>query len=533
MSGASKTYTDAVAALNDTQSNAATLDAVRASGGRLSQFAIPEMIEYLHRIGYTPEDLNRMNVIHVTGTKGKGSTCAFVDSILRRERPSFKVGLYTSPHLVAVRERIRINGTPISEELFAKFFFEVYDRLSANTKRAHESTPEKPNYFRFVTLVAYHAFLQLGVDATILEVGVGGMYDSTNIVPKPIVTGVTALGIDHVGVLGKTLPEIAWQKGGIYKEGVPALSVAQPEEALEVLRKQAIDRKASEFIVVPDTAALYSIKLGLPGAHQRQNANLAIHLVRTFLANPTIAAKSNRPPPTFDSEGAAPLPATFVGGLQNARWPGRCQTVPDPDPANAKTTWYLDGAHTKESLEFCMAWYVSPGAGLPLYESAPRPMRVLVFNCTAGRSGPALLGGMLEKTASQLQIHHVDKEAAAEDLEGTDDDDLDPNKFFDHVIFCSNVTYADGGYKGDLTSKNVHESDLAKMKVQNELAAAWTALVPSFPKSNIHVLPSIEHAIRTVRGLQTEERPVKVLVTGSLHLVGGVIEVAGLAKVAL
>ena len=77
--------------------------------------------------------------------------------------------------------------------------------------------PEKPAYFRFVTLVAYHAFLSLKVDATILEVGVGGMYDSTNIVPKPIVTGVSALGIDHVGVLGKTLKEIAWQKAGIYK----------------------------------------------------------------------------------------------------------------------------------------------------------------------------------------------------------------------------------------------------------------------------------------------------------------------------
>ena len=121
-----------------------------------------------------------------------------------------------------------------------------------------------PAYFRFVTLVAYHAFLSLGVDATILEVGVGGLHDSTNIVPKPVVTGVTALGLDHTAVLGNTIKEIAYQKGGIYKvpsvhfvtrvrvpmrlppqEGVPALTVNQPEEGYEMLRQQAQDRKVS------------------------------------------------------------------------------------------------------------------------------------------------------------------------------------------------------------------------------------------------------------------------------------------------
>lgn len=151
-----------------------------------------------------PEQLNGLNVIHITGTKGKGSTCAFCDSILRVALPGKKIGesknkstlteslmshfltgLYTSPHIVAVRERIRINGTPISEDEFTKYFFEVWDLLEKNPsvsyllraahlsrltflpkKRALPSTPLRPNYFRFMTIVAFHAFLSLNVNLT-------------------------------------------------------------------------------------------------------------------------------------------------------------------------------------------------------------------------------------------------------------------------------------------------------------------------------------------------------------------------------
>ena len=145
------------------------------------------------------------------------------------------IGLYTSPHLVTVRERIRINGAPLPEDEFAKYFFEVWDRLIANNtvcylpyahrgiylrrhlQRKIPTTPDMPGYFRFLTLMAFHVFLDKRVDATILEVGIGGTYDSTNIVPSPIVTGITALGIDHIQVLGKTIQDIACQKSGIFK----------------------------------------------------------------------------------------------------------------------------------------------------------------------------------------------------------------------------------------------------------------------------------------------------------------------------
>ena len=152
-----------------------------------------------------------------------------------------------------MRERIRINGVPISEEGFIKYFFEVWDRLEENKtvgpislmypstysqnglihQTKYPDTQLRPAYFRYLTLMAYHVFLSHKVsivfcpktilsqddqvDVTILEVGIGGEYDSTNIVPQPLATGITSLGLDHTLVLGKTLPEIAWQKGGIYK----------------------------------------------------------------------------------------------------------------------------------------------------------------------------------------------------------------------------------------------------------------------------------------------------------------------------
>ncbi|KAH6915316.1 tetrahydrofolylpolyglutamate synthase [Coprinopsis sp. MPI-PUGE-AT-0042] len=502
------TYQDAVEKLNSLQSNAATLEAVRASGGRLSEFAIPEMLEYLGRIGYTPYDLNKLSVIHITGTKGKGSTSAFVDSLLRQRKPDWKVGLYTSPHLVAVRERIRINGAPISEELFAKYFFEVWNRLQQNTSRAHESTSLMPGYFRFVTLLAFHAFLESKVDATILEVGVGGTYDSTNVVPKPVVTGISALGIDHVAVLGKTLEDIAWQKSGIYKEGVPALTVNQPESALNVLRERAKELKASSFTIIDTIPQIKTTKLGLAGDHQIENANLAVHLVRGYMQEKGLETA------TDDKS----LTEVEIKGLASTRWPGRCQRV--ADPRRPQTTWFLDGAHTVESLRCCFKWFVSPGVGLPADVSAdtPRPRRVLVFNCTSGRSGDSFLGVVQESMKARL-------------AEFKNEGDL--SGFFDRVIFCTNVTYADGHFKGDLTTKAIPEDDLEHLKTQQLLRSAWLSLLPSYPPDQVLVLPSVEHALKAVEDLQTEGHPVQVVVSGSLHLVGGVIEVAQIGDVAL
>lgn len=186
--------------------------------------------------------------------------------------------------MVSVCERIRINGKPLAEDKFAKYFFEVWDKLEQNTQVCLSSctrrggfglssermrqllypdSPPKPAYFRYLTIMAFHVFLREKVDATILEVGIGGTYDTTNIVPKPRATGVTTLGIDHVSVLGRTIEEIAAQKGGIYKKDTPALTVAgQPPAGLEVLRSRAAELKASSFTVVEQVKQLDEIKLG-------------------------------------------------------------------------------------------------------------------------------------------------------------------------------------------------------------------------------------------------------------------------------
>ncbi|KIJ70094.1 hypothetical protein HYDPIDRAFT_172002 [Hydnomerulius pinastri MD-312] len=503
MSGDS--YADAIERLNSLQSNAAVLAAARAAGPTLNPNAIKEMNEFVERIGITPEDLNALNVIHITGTKGKGSTSAFTDSILRTAKPGLKVGLYTSPHLVAVRERIRVGGRPLSEEEFAKFFFEVWNKLEENPRRT-EGFPEKPNYFRYLTLMAFHAFKALKVDATILEVGIGGMGDSTNVVPKPIVTGITALGYDHVAVLGGTIEAIAGQKAGIYKEGVPALSVGQRDGLEKILSDRAIEVKASEFRVAQEPSNLKDIKLGLAGHHQVQNASLAAEMARVFLQK--TAANEE---PSY-SEPLTTLPEPFVRGLEATSWPGRCQTVQDP---TNPTTWYLDGAHTAESLKCCVEWFVTPGVGLP--KSGERPLRVLIFNCTSGRSGEAFLKTIMEETQKQLKLSESGEDAKT---------------FFDQVIFCSNVTYVDGHFKGDLTSVAISTATHTGPTTQDELKTAWSTLVPGFPEEAVYSLPSVEHAIRKVHEFSSS-RQTSVLVTGSLHLVGGVIEVAGLSSIAL
>jgi folylpolyglutamate synthase len=167
-------------------------------------------------------DFNAFNAVHIAGTKGKGSTSAFVESILRHYHASqspnggfpFKTGLYTSPHLLEVRERIRINGQPLSQLDFAHYFFECWDKLTATCAG---SGTTMPTYFRFLTLMAFHVFLREKVDAAVVEVGIGGAYDATNILEKPAVCGVSSLGFDHQAILGETLPEIAWHKCGIFK----------------------------------------------------------------------------------------------------------------------------------------------------------------------------------------------------------------------------------------------------------------------------------------------------------------------------
>lgn len=298
-----------------------------------------------------PSDLDRLNVVHVAGTKGKGSTCALVDSIFRRHRQVHgtpaRVGLFTSPHLIAVRERIRINSQPISKELFTQYFFDVWDRLAAENHAVNATDDPvvpgtRPTYARFLTLVSWHLFLQEGVDLAIYEVGIGGEFDATNLVEQPVASGITSLGIDHIFALGDTLEKISWHKAGIMKTGSPAFTVQQLPKAAAVLRSRA-EEKNVELTTLDIDPRLRDVKVKPDTDFQRRNASLAVALAETALKK--IGA--------LEEQDSTRLSDTFVEGIEATVLRGRCEVIRE---GNIK--WCLDGAHTADSMRVATRWFL-------------------------------------------------------------------------------------------------------------------------------------------------------------------------------
>eukprot|EP00659_Diplonema_papillatum_P016308 gene16308-24986_t len=219
------------------------------------------MAEGMKLLDITQDALKGLNVIHIAGTKGKGSTACMCEAMLRKL--GYRTALYTSPHLISVTERLRINGAPMDEDAFTGYFFDVWDALSPGELGIIGSTAPKASFFRFLTQVALHAFLKENVDVTILEVGLGGRLDSTNVVDAPAVCGISHIGYDHVEVLGDTLTLIASEKGGICKKGVPVvLSPNQDPEAQAQLLKSAADAGAP-CITAPALDVFGDVPLGL------------------------------------------------------------------------------------------------------------------------------------------------------------------------------------------------------------------------------------------------------------------------------
>ncbi|OQO12630.1 hypothetical protein B0A48_02092 [Cryoendolithus antarcticus] len=494
-------YNAAVEALNTLQSNFSIVDAIRKSGKGMNTNAIPEMIEWVRRIGYEPSDFDQLNPIHVAGTKGKGSTSSFISSILAQylpqkasihaERIPTSVGLYTSPHLRFVRERIQINNAPIPEEVFAKYFFAIWDRLEASAVAAGHANPKstetKPVYFRFLTLMALHAYMFERVGTAVLECGIGGEYDSTNILVHPSVTAVTSLGIDHTAMLGDTLESIAWHKAGIFKEGVPAFTAPQAEVAMKVLQQRATE-KGVKLVQVPKYAALESVKLGLHGDFQRVNASVAVAVCASHLQR---LGYSNLPDP--DNNDTI-IPPEFITGLERVHLGGRCETR--TDTRQPDLIWYIDGGHTLESIELAARWFAS-AVSQPSTPSA-FSTRILIFNQQT-RDASSLARRLHDTLASALDSAHP----------------------FQHAIFCTNTTYKDAGFKADLVSINANKEDVDSLKVQRALAESWDGVDA---EAKVHVLGTIEEAVARARELVGSGKG-EVLVTGSLHLVGGVLEV--------
>lgn len=400
-----------------------------------------------------------------------------------------------------VRERIQIDNEPISEEKFARYFFEIWDKLEAAAKEENlpADVPTKPVYFRYLTLMALHAYLKEGVNSAAIECGIGGEYDSTNILLRPTVTAVTSLGIDHVAMLGSTLPEIAWHKAGIFKKGSIAFTARQKEEAMTVLYERARERETQLHVIdVHPSLANNDIRLGLSAEFQKLNASVAIAAAAAHLRE---LGHSGIPDPTKFPH--IDLPNEFIRGLESVRWSGRCEVRREKN-----VSWHIDGGHTLESIEVTGRWFAeqvaSATATAPSQSKTPR---ILIFNQQtrdANQLAKALYGA--------LQSGIVAGSASP----------------FTHVIFTTNQTFNDG-YKPDLVSINTNQSDVDTLAVQKALAQTWSAIDSS---AEVYVLKTIEEAIgraRAVAHAWTDDAgpdaELMVLVTGSLHLVGGALEV--------
>lgn len=365
-----------------------------------------------------------------------------------------------------MRERIRIDSSPLPESLFAKYFFDVWDRLESN-KAEGEGGDGKPAYARYLTLMSWHVFMQEGIDVAIYETGIGGEFDATNLVEQPLVSGITTLGIDHVFALGETIDKIAWHKGGIMKTGSPAFSVEQVPEAQRVLEDRAKEKNVNLQIRGIDPR-LKDVKVTPDADFQKKNASLAISLTETALIK--LGA---------DHTPSETLPKTFVDGLEQTVFRGRCETKTEDH-----VTWHIDGAHTMDSLKESSKWFLSA--------STPSRPRILIFN-QQGRTEAATF---LEPISSTVQ------------------------PTFDMVIFCSNVTYSSSGYKKDFVNIQYDQEEIDGLVQQKRFQETWQDLQKD---ADIRVVKTIEEALNLAREVGLEKGGVDVFATGSLHLVGGVL----------
>ena len=293
----------------------------------------------LARVGHPERGLN---FIHIAGTNGKGSTAAALDSILRAA--GFRPGLYTSPHLVDFRERFRIDGEPADGKWVER---ELRPLLAVIQKIP---AARRPTFFEAVTVLALKIFRAAGVDFVVWETGLGGRLDATNVV-HPELCLLTALGRDHEEILGRGYRNLAREKAGILKRGVPVFSARWPAEARRVLAQRARLLRCPWKTVRPISTGEFP----LAGEHQRQNAALAAAAAR-YLAFPELIIRR---------------------GLARTRWPARFMTL------RRKPLLVLDGAHNEQGVEAALqTWRRVAGKG---------PERV-ILGCLKDKAIGAILG---------------------------------------------------------------------------------------------------------------------------------------------
>ena len=342
--------------------------------------------------------------VHIAGTKGKGSTSAMVESVLRAA--GYRTGLYTSPHLHTFRERIRVDGALMSKQ-------EVVELL-ARSREAIEATPGI-TAFEIMTALAFLHFARQRVEWAVLEVGLGGRLDATNVV-HPAVCGITSLSYDHVELLGYTLSLIAWEKAGIIKTGVPVICAPQEPEAMAVVRQVCTETGARLVTVgenwtwegngaavegqsltvrrTADDLTLRDLHIPLLGYHQLVNATAAV----------AILAELNE-------QGVAISAEALRAGLATARWPGRFEVL------GRQPVLVVDSAHNADSARRLRAalvdWFPRPPAKrLALIFGASADKDIAGMLSTFLAPGPTDTGGPVDKVIVTKSGHPRSAEPA-------------------------------------------------------------------------------------------------------------------------
>jgi len=343
-----RTYTEALAYLNQFINYERT-QPQRYAPETLSLDRVNQLLERLGR----PDRAYRS--IHIAGTKGKGSTAAMIESCLRAA--GYRTGFYSSPHLHTFRERMRVDNEYISREDFAQ----LVDELEPHLKAVEGAT-----WFEITTTLAFMFYVRSRIDVAVLEVGLGGRFDATNVV-TPIVSVITSLSMDHMNLLGNTIEQIAFEKAGIVKRQVPVVSAPQVPEAMDVLRRVARARGAKLIVAAPPPPSPDSQRkewrLPLLGAHQQINASVAVAALRIA-----------------DERGLAVSEEAIRDGLETVKWPGRLEVL-------SRDPWVVvDGAHNGDSAQKLAA---------ALREVFHIDKWTLIVGISADKDIPAILDGLL------------------------------------------------------------------------------------------------------------------------------------------
>lgn len=285
----------------------------------------------------------KLSIIHVTGTNGKGSTVAFIRHLL--ESQGKIVGTFTSPYIEIFNERISVNGEPISNEEILKLANKIYPL----TKELEKTALGGPSEFEVITTMMLYYFSKEPIDVAVIEVGIGGLLDSTNVV-TPEVSVITTIGMDHMVLLGNTLSDIATQKAGIIKPKIPVVTGNIREESLKIIQQKADETKSilykyqedysvsnwhtlpewgEQFVYEDETMLLKPIRISMLGKHQVENAAVAIKTVQVYSEKTGIILNHEK----------------MLIGLKKAFWPGRMEKIAD------NPMIVLDGAHNVPGIK--------------------------------------------------------------------------------------------------------------------------------------------------------------------------------------